>query len=144
MTKFDSDTCHKIIQLLEQGNYRKTAAAVAGVDETTLLRWIKRGRESKSKGKYYQFYQSVKKAEEKAKAYHLQQIRKASENGSWQASAWYLERKHPQEWGRQQRIDMKADVKSKVEGTMTTKIIFDPSIQQQILSEEDYNIGPTD
>jgi len=144
MTKFDPDTCHKIIQALEAGNYRKTAAALAGIDETTLVRWIKRGRESKSRGKYYQFYQSVKKAEEFAKAYHLQQIRKASENGSWQASAWYLERKHPNEWGRQQRIDMKADVKSKVEGAITTKIIFDPSIQQQILSEEDYNIGTTD
>jgi len=143
MTKFDPDTCHKIIQALEAGNYQKTAAALAGVSENTFYRWMDRGKNAKS-GKYREFCESVKKAEEKAKAYHLQQIRKASENGSWQASAWYLERKHPQEWGRQQRIDMKADVKSKVEGAITTKIIFDPSIQQQILSEEDYNIGTTD
>lgn len=36
MTKFNDDTCQKIIQALEAGNYRKTAAAIAGVDESTF------------------------------------------------------------------------------------------------------------
>lgn len=120
MTKFNPETRRKIIQALEAGNYRKTAAALAGVDESTFYKWMKRGEKAKS-GKYFQFVQSVKRAEEKAKAYHLQQIRKASENGSWQASAWYLERKHPQEWGRRQQIDMDANLKADVttEGTVT-------------------------
>ena len=76
--------------------------------------------------------QLVKKAEEKAKAYHLQQIRKASENGSWQASAWYLERKHPQEWGRRQQIDMDAQVKAKVQNDVTV------NIHDEIKEAEDY------
>jgi transposase len=127
MTKFNTETCTQIIKLLEQGNYRKTAAALAGVDESTFYKWIKRGEEAKS-GKHFQFIQSVKRAEEKAKAYHLQQIRKASEKGSWQASAWYLERKHYKEWGRKQQIDMAADVKNKIEGKVD--VVYNDPISQ--------------
>lgn len=131
MTKFNPETCHKIIQALEAGNYRKTAAALAGVSERTFYSWIKKA-ESHKTGKYVQFLQSVKKAEEKAKAYHLQQIRKASENGSWQASAWYLERKHPQEWGRRQQIDMDAQVKAKVDSNVKV------NLHDEIKEAEDY------
>lgn len=124
MTKFNSETCHKIIQALEAGNYRKTAAALAGITEETLCNWIKRGRTSKTKGKYFQFFQSVKKAEETAQAYHLQQIRKASENGSWQASAWYLERKCPDEWGRRQRVELEhsGEIKQEVKVSIHDRI----------------------
>jgi hypothetical protein len=122
MTKFNPDTCHKIIQALEAGNYRKTAAALAGVSESAFYKWIEKGTTNKS-GKYVEFVESVKRAEEKAKAYHLQQIRKASENGSWQASAWYLERKHYKEWGRKQQVDMTADVKSEIKGKVEHDIV---------------------
>lgn len=124
MTKFNPETCTKIINLLQDGNYRKTAAVIAGITEETLCRWIKKGRTSKSKGKYYQFYQAVKKAEETAQAYHLQQIRKASENGSWQASAWYLERKCPDEWGRRQRVELEhsGELKQKVDVSIHDRI----------------------
>ena len=67
MTKFNPETCHQIILGLEEGNYQKTAAALAGVDESTFYKWMKRGQQARS-GKYFQFFQSVKKAEEKAKA----------------------------------------------------------------------------
>ena len=138
MTKFNNETCHKIIQALEAGNYRKTAAALAGVSESTFYSWIDKAKQRKT-GKYVEFLESVKKAEEKAKAYHLQQIRKASENGSWQASAWYLERKHPNEWGRKQQVDMKAEVKSEVK----TRISFSNKTQISILEEEGYDGSET-
>lgn len=142
MTKFNPETCHKIIQALEAGNYRKTAAALADVSETQFYHWMQRGETAKS-GKYAEFAESVKKAEEKAKAYHLQQIRKASENGSWQASAWYLERKHYKEWGRKQQVDMTADVKADVKSeNMVT--IFKPNVQETILKEEGYDEGDGD
>lgn len=106
MTKFNPETCHKIIQAIKQGNYQKTAAAIAGIDESTYYRWIERGKQAKS-GKYCEFYKSIKKAEEFAKAYYLQQIREAAESGkSWQAAAWYLERKYPDEWGRREQVKM--------------------------------------
>ena len=145
MTKFNPETRRKIIQALEAGNYRKTAAALAGVDESTFYKWMKRGEKAKS-GKYFQFVQSVKRAEEKAKAYHLQQIRKAAENGSWQASAWYLERKHYKEWGRKQQVDMTADVKQEVSGEIKTEMSFEDKLKeakkraiQRRLENEKYN-----
>lgn len=141
MTKFDSNTCHKIIQALEAGNYQKTAAALAGVSENTFYRWMDRGKNAKS-GKYREFCESVKRAEEKAKAYHLQQIRKASENGSWQASAWYLERKHPSEWGRQQRIEMDAQIKADVKGTV--QVQTETRLQRLRRIEAEQNDRPSD
>lgn len=33
----------------------------------------------------------------------LGRIEKAADDGSWQASAWLLERKHPGEWARKDR-----------------------------------------
>lgn len=137
MTKFNPETCHKIIQALEAGNYRKTAAALAGVSEPTFYSWIKQAKEQKT-GKKVEFLKSVKKAEEKAKAYHLQQIRKASENGSWQASAWYLERKFPDEWGRREKVEMDANVKSEVKSV----VVFNKSLQNDILEEEGYDQEP--
>ena len=43
----------------------------------------------------------------------------AENNGkpTWQAAAWYLERKHPDRWGRRERVDLKhsGQFKQKVE-----------------------------
>lgn len=134
MTKFNPETCHKIIQAIKQGNYQKTAAALAGIDESTYYRWVERGKEAKS-GKYCEFYKSIKKAEEFAKAYYLQQIREAAESKKhWQAAAWYLERKFPDEFGRRQSIDMKADIKADVKST-----VFNHEVMDSILEDEDYD-----
>lgn len=36
MTKFSPKTCEKIIKAIKAGNTQKTAAAIAGVDESTF------------------------------------------------------------------------------------------------------------
>ena len=122
MTKFNPSVCQKIIEALEHGNYRKTAAALAGVPERTFYNWIEKGKKSKSQGVYWQFWQSVKKAEEKATAWHLQQILQASRDGTWQASAWYLERKKPAEWGRREHIEHSGEIQQKHKGTIELTI----------------------
>jgi hypothetical protein len=49
------------------------------------------------------YAQEVKKAEPKAETFCLSIILKAAEK-SWQAAAWYLERKKPDEYGQRTRI----------------------------------------
>lgn len=50
----------------------------------------------------WQFWRDVKKAEAIAENAAIQTIQKASEK-NWQASAWWLERKFKDRWGRQDR-----------------------------------------
>lgn len=54
---------------------------------------------------YWHFWQAVKKAEAEAEATAVLQIRKAASEGTWQAAAWYLERKHREKYGRRDSID---------------------------------------
>ena len=102
------------------------ACRVAGINETTFYRWLKRGATGKS-GKFCRFRQSLKEAEADFKASNLAVIQRAALeprvttrervrqnlDGSvvkeivketrppaWQAAAWLLERKFPGEFGR--------------------------------------------
>ena len=50
--------------------------------------------------KYVQFFHKVKKASADFRAYHMLKIREAGDSGTWQASAWLLERCYPEEFGR--------------------------------------------
>lgn len=62
-----------------------------------LLNWLKRGERS---GVYRELYLVVERAEAKAEVFHLKNIETASVK-NWFASAWFLERKHPERWGKQ-------------------------------------------
>jgi len=116
-TKLTPQLQEKICGYIKEGNYAKTAAELCGVGETTYYRWLQTGRESKS-GKCREFWEAIKKAESFAEAYHVQQILKASKEGTWTASAWWLERKLPQKWARTDKIEHKGemDVKNTHEG----------------------------
>jgi transposase-like protein len=98
-SKYSKDVSEKICALVSQGNYQKVAAACVGISEDTFYKWIKR---------YPEFAESLKKADALAEAKRVQTILKAG-NESWQAAAWYLERKHADRWGRQDRADQTDD-----------------------------------
>lgn len=130
-TKCTKELTRKICKAIEAGNYPETAAVISGLPARTFYRWMKKGRESKSKrGIYWQFWQSVKKAENFAEAYFLQVIRKSAEgdaeNGvkrNWQSAAWYLERKYPEKWGRKERLDIKGDIKQDINSNTTVTTV---------------------
>jgi transposase len=84
----------RIIELLAAGNYRRVAFTAAGISQETFSRWMRED---------HVFREAVIKAEGDADALHLANIQRAAIDGTWQASAWYLERKHPEEWGKQDR-----------------------------------------
>lgn len=54
---------------------------------------------------YFQFWREIKKAEAEAEAAAVLHIKKAASEGTWQAAAWFLERKHKQRWGKQDRVE---------------------------------------
>ena len=101
-SKYTDQNVSKICALLADGNYVTVACAAIGMTTETHYQWIKR---------YSDYADAVKKAEAASEAWHVNNIKKAASR-SWQASAWYLERKYSQRWGRQiviQTNDTKLD-----------------------------------
>jgi transposase len=89
----------KICDFIKAGNTPETAALISGISRATFFNWMKKGREAKRKNQFLDFLDSIKKAEKYSEAWHVQNIRNASED-KWQASAWFLERRYPGTWAK--------------------------------------------
>ena len=87
-TKYTEQTVAKLLEALRGGNTRRASCAVAGIDQSTLANWIK---------EYSDFSKAIEKAEGEAEAKMVSVIKLASDT-TWQAAAWWLERKHKAEW----------------------------------------------
>lgn len=95
-SKYTPQMVESICTYLRQGNTRKTSAICSGICERTFYEWIE---------EFPQFLQSIKKAEEEAVAHHVQTIHAFSQS-NWQASAWFLERRRKDDFGKQDRVDI--------------------------------------
>lgn len=106
-----------LLAALEQGQFLSTACDAAGIHRSTVARWVKRGEEAQismeidgdeinaSELAYCDISDAIKKAQATAQSRALTVIQDAALNGTWQAAAWYLERAHPQRWGRLPRTE---------------------------------------
>ncbi len=95
-----------VVQAISTGNTRDVAAAYAGVGRTTLFQWLAKGR-VEAQGIYRDFLNAVEKAEADAVVVSVALIRTAAQK-NWQAAAWWLERRYPDEWGRKDRLSIES------------------------------------
>lgn len=103
-TSLNPETHHKIVMYIKAGGYIETAAVAAGVHKTTLYDWLKKATKEKE-GPYRAFADDVDKALAESEMMDVGRISKAAQDGVWQAAAWRLERKHPERWGRREKIE---------------------------------------
>lgn len=114
-TKLDPARVEKILAFLERGNTRRTAAIASGVGDSTFKLWTSLARNarervatgakpSKTELRYLDFLDRVEEAEEKSVARNIENVRKAAEAGTWQASAWWLERRRPDDFARRVHV----------------------------------------
>jgi len=101
--KLTPDLQARIVAFLGAGAYVETAAAAAGVSKQTLYNWLSRGADGEEP--FEAFLDAVEKAQGEADIRDLKTIRDAANGGVWQAAAWRLERRHPEQWGRR-RVEM--------------------------------------
>ena len=102
-TKLNQDIINEAEKLIKLGNYTLTVCKYLGIAESTWYRWMQEGEDEK-KGISKEFYKTIKKAESHAEIRNVQLIQNAG-NETWTASAWYLERKFPDRWGKKDRVD---------------------------------------
>lgn len=104
--KLTNELIDEACKLLKIGNYICTTCDYLGVSEHTWFIWFNKGMDiansinknkditmklSVNDGLYYQFFQSIKKAQAESIVRSLAIIEKASKT-TWQAAAWKLER----------------------------------------------------
>lgn len=117
-TKLTAEVQAEICESIRAGNYIEPSAIRAGVTKETLYNWLRRASAELEKArsdkwyriptkerKYIGFFHAVKKAEAEAEAHDVAIIRAAADSGNWCASAWRLERKNYDRWGRKQAIE---------------------------------------
>jgi hypothetical protein len=88
-TKRTPEREQRLLDALRAGNTRLHAARYAGVGENTFGDWLRHFRD---------FRDLVEKAEADAIVRHVANIAKAAADGQWTASAWWLERRYPQDY----------------------------------------------
>ncbi len=93
----------RIITAISAGNSRDISAAYAGISPKTLFEWLKKGRAAKA-GIHREFADAVEKADAEAEVYAVGVVRKAMPD-QWQAAAWWLERRKPQDWARHEKVE---------------------------------------
>jgi transposase-like protein len=124
-TKLTDELSETICKAIRLGLTIEQAARHAGITDRTLYRWKKQGQETK-KGAFCQFCQALQQAEIEAEMLHLQRMHYAAignyeqvevrkvikadgtvetteirkKQPQWKASAWILERRYPEKYGR--------------------------------------------
>jgi len=103
-TKLTPELQADLLSVLSAGATARDACDYVGIHERTFYNWLTRGENAKS-GVYFQFLQAVKKASASGKVEAIGVIRLAGKE-QWQAAAWYLERRDPENWARRTKVEL--------------------------------------
>lgn len=86
-----------VVEALEAGTSRKGAAEYAGVNEGTLIAWMKR---------FPGFSSAVMRAEAAVEIRASRSLQVAFDSGDWRAGLAWLERRRHQQWGKVDRVEI--------------------------------------
>jgi hypothetical protein len=95
-SKYTPEREKRILEALSAGTSRRGAAEYGGIDEGTLIDWMKR---------YATFSSAVVAAEAAVEVRATLTIRQAFTD-DWKAAAFWLERRRNKEWGRQVKVEL--------------------------------------
>lgn len=102
-SKLTNDSKLKVLAGIQRGATYELASAYAGISYSTFRNWMRKGEEQDEQengDEFLDFYRAVKNAEGVAAMLWLDKIDKAADGGYWQAAAWKLERRYPQQYGK--------------------------------------------
>lgn len=102
---------------IELGMSNIKACELAGFSEEAFYSWMRKAEEDSNssnpttikKSYYIKLDKEIKIARARFQHRHLQRITNASDNGSWQASAWLLERRCPDEFALKNDVNITND-----------------------------------
>ena len=99
------------VALVRAGMYPSTALEHAGVTRACHSHWLHRAEQDiidhQDDSVYVQYSRAVKQAESEAELEMVSRVREAANAGPqyWPAGMTYLERRHPDRWGKRERVE---------------------------------------
>jgi len=126
-TKLTPATCKTICDNVTLGMPYEFACTAAGVSYDSMRKWVLRAEAelmrvsknpqcsvTKLETPYVQFLNALKESEAKGIRNNLAMITKAAKGDDnnrpqWQAGAWILERRHPEQFAKHEKIDQKTE-----------------------------------
>ena len=115
--KLDAERAGRVIDAVLRGNFLETAAGYAGIRAATLREWLARGRRDLETGQdtaSARFVRDVDRAQSESESRHVERIENASvaadPKDAWKASAWLLEKRHPERWGTRTRVIVEGEL----------------------------------
>ena len=122
----------ELLNLIVLGLPVNKAVGMVNIGETTFYSWMSRGMiekerlntvtDAKPKPEeeiYVKFWESVTRARAEAIAKKVAVISSAAAQGDWKASAWWLERQVPEEFGKIERQEILSQSYSEVKVTVS-------------------------
>lgn len=103
-SKLTEPRVEAVLDALNHGATREAAAAAGGITRVTLWRWLNDDETLRNE---------VEKAEGRAEYAFTTVVANAAVS-SWQAAAWWLERRRYQAFARHDAVDVRIDIKAEV------------------------------
>jgi hypothetical protein len=111
------------LDALRLGATRRAAAAAGGFARQTFYEMIKDPT----------LLTEVEKAEAEAEFTHVSNIARASiDPKNWTASAWWLERRHPDDFGRRDRLEVKVDMRTVVQKAAAERGLDESEVMAEV------------
>lgn len=101
--KLTDEVQETIVESLENGLSIAAACGRACIAKSTFYDWYNKGAEKKS-GKYRDFHDAVDNAKDVAQSNFEGVITSAAGKGTWQAAAWWLERRRPEMYNKPEKV----------------------------------------
>ena len=108
-----------LLDYIRIGTPIRNAVVAAGITETSFYSWINRGmaererlklvkgaKENSTEVVFLKFLEQVERAKAEAVAKKVAVIAKSGNDGDWRAAAWWLERQLPEEFGKNDKLEI--------------------------------------
>ena len=125
-------------EVIAKGNYAVTACQLCDIDQKTLSSWVEYGQRDIDAGVeslYSSLFLSLKRAESKAEAELVKVVREsATVKKEWLPAMTFLERRHPDRWGRKDRT--RVDINERKAITIThVEVVLNQGQESRELKE---------
>jgi hypothetical protein len=109
LRKYSSAVHAQIVENVRKGQPKRIAFSVARVNPQTVWDWLGQGKRfPETYPEYVKLAEDIEQAQDEAIADRLALIQAAAESDpkNWTAAAWQLERMHPDQFGRRERVEV--------------------------------------
>lgn len=100
----DKALVDRLLKALKDGHTMTDSAVFAGISYKTLNSWLNQGAEAPEGTIARDFYKQVELAKTMAIDDCVKSIKGAAKRGTWQAAAWFLEKRVPEVYGRRSEV----------------------------------------